>query len=186
MARTRKATSKRAHAARKIGNGSKSKSEKFRTLEDLFKHELKDMYTGEHLLLEALKELESESTDSELAQAFSRHREETMGHIERLETVGELIGEELEEEECPGIEGLIKEKETFMEHKPVEELVQIFNIGAGQKSERYEITAYEGLIELGGKLGLNEAVRELRATLTEEEAALKKLKTLGQRMPVPA
>lgn len=186
MAQTRRSalSRKRANTARKSGNG-KGK-EKFSTLEDLFKHELKDMYTGEHLLLAALKKLEGESTDPELARAFAKHREETMGHIERLESVGELIGEEMEEEECPGIEGLIKEKETFMEHKPTNELVQIFNVGAGQKSERYEITSYEGLIDLAGKLGLSEAIRDLRANLSEEEAALKKLKTLGQRMPVPA
>ena len=181
MAQTRTAARKRVHTARRTGR-RKSNNEKIASREDLFKHELKDIYTAEHLLMEALKKLESESTNPELARAFAKHREETAGHIERLEAVGESIGEELEVEECPGIEGLLEEKTTFMAHKPTKEIVQVFNIGAGQKSERYEITSYEGLIELAEKLGFSVAVADLSANLAEEEAALKTLKTLGQKI----
>jgi ferritin-like metal-binding protein YciE len=183
MARARKTSRRGAHSPRSTTRKSK---DKFTALEDLFKHELKDIYTGEHLLVDALAKLESESTDPKLAQAFAKHREETMDHIQRLETVGGFLGEDLDEEECPGIEGLIEEKAMFMKHKPSKELVQVFNIGAGQKSERYEITAYEGLIDLALKLGIHEAVQELRANLAEEEAALKTLKSLNQSIPVPA
>jgi ferritin-like metal-binding protein YciE len=179
MAQTRTAARKRVHSTRQTAR-RKTNGEKISSREDLFKHELKDIYTAEHLLMEALKKLESESTHPELARAFAKHREETAGHIERLEAVGESIGEELEVEECPGIEGLLEEKKTFMAHKPTKEIVQVFNIGAGQKSERYEITSYEGLIELAKKLGFSVAVADLSANLAEEEAALKKLKTLSQ------
>jgi ferritin-like metal-binding protein YciE len=156
------------------------------SLEDLFKHELKDMYSGEHLLVEALSELESESTVPELARAFAEHRKQTEGHIARLEEIASMIDEEeLEAAECHGIEGLIEEKKVFGEEQPSPEILNVFNAGAGQKTERYEITAYESLIEMAQKLGHRDAVAQLKATLAEEEAALKLLKSLGSRLEAP-
>lgn len=181
MAPTRTATRKRSASTRRTPK-KKENGGRIASLEDLFKHELKDIYTGEHLLMDALEKLERESTMPELAEAFAKHREETAGHIERLEAVGESIGEELETEECPGVEGLLDEKKTFMEKRPTKEIVQVFNIGAGQKSERYEITAYEGLIHLAEKLRLTMAVADLKSNLEEEEAALEMLKKIEEKM----
>lgn len=152
---------------------------------ELFEHELKDIYTGETLLLEALEELESESTDPDLAEAFAKHREETDGHIQRLEEVAEALDVKIEAERCPGIEGLIAEKKLFAKEKPSSDILNIYNVGAGQKSERYEITHYEGMIELAGMLGYTDAVSKLKENLAEEEAALKTLKKLGTRLSVP-
>jgi ferritin-like metal-binding protein YciE len=89
------------------------------------------------------------------------------------------MGQKPEAETCPGIEGLIKEKKTFMREKPSDELVEFFNIGAGQKVERYEITSYESLIDMADKLGMTDAVQLLEETLQEEEAALNKLKMIA-------
>ena len=155
-------------------------------LTDLFKHELTDIYSGEHLLLEALQALEHESTAPGLAEAFAAHREQTTRHIKRLEDVAAMLGEDIEEERCPGIEGLLEEKRLFARERPVQDILNVFNIGAGQKSERYEITHYEGLIGLAHKLGLGDAMALLQQNLDEEEAALEKLKSLERRMPMPA
>lgn len=178
---TRKSTDggqrERKGESERRGNGEKMTSPK-----DLFEHELNDIYAGENLLLDALEELESESTEPELAKAFAKHREETDGHIQRLEEVAERLGIEIEGERCPGIEGLIAEKQLFAKEKPSAEILNLFNVGAGQKSERYEITHYEGLIELAGKLGYDDAVPKLKENLAEEEAALKKLKSLEGRI----
>ena len=37
---------------------------------------------------------------------------------------------------CDGIEGLIKEKKSFSKEKPSAEILDMFNLGAGAKSER--------------------------------------------------
>ena len=87
-------------------------------------------------------------------------------------------------ETCHGIEGLLKEKKTFLRERPSDELVEFFNIGAGQKSERYEITSYEGLIDMADKLGLTDAVELLEQNLQEEEAALNKLKMIASEFDV--
>ena len=71
-----------------------------------------------------------------------------------------------------------------MREKPSEELLEFYNIGAAQKVERYEITAYESLIDMAEKLGMRDAVELLEQNLQEEEAALNKLKTIASEFDV--
>jgi ferritin-like metal-binding protein YciE len=154
------------------------------TIEELFEHELKDIYSAEHSLLDALEQMASESSDRDIRKAFTQHRKETQGQIKRLEKVFKSMGQKPEAETCPGIEGLIKEKKAFMREKPSEELLEFYNIGAAQKTERYEITAYENLIDMADKLGMADAVEWLEQTLQEEEAALNRLKAIASEFDV--
>ena len=154
------------------------------TIEELFEHELKDIYSAEHSLLDALEQMASESSDREIKKAYTQHRKETQGQIKRIEKVFKSMGQKPEAETCPGIEGLIKEKKAFMREKPSEDLLEFYNIGAAQKTERYEITAYETLIDMADKLGMTDAVELLEQNLQEEEAALNKLKMIASEFDV--
>ena len=154
------------------------------TIEELFEHELKDIYSAEHALLDALEQMANESGDRDIKKAYTQHRKETQSQIKRLERIFKSLGQKPEAETCPGIEGLLKEKKLFMREKPSRELLEYFNIGAGQKTERYEITAYESLIDMADKLGMTDAVELLEQTLQEEEAALNKLKMLASEFDV--
>lgn len=154
------------------------------TIQDLFEHALQDIYSGEHTLVGALEQMAGESTDREIKKAYTQHRKETQGQIRRLERIFKAIGRKLQVEACPGIDGLIKEKKTFMRARPSDELVEFFNVGAGQKVERYEIASYENLIDMADKLGLIDAVDLLEQNLQEEEAALNKLKVFASEFDV--
>jgi ferritin-like metal-binding protein YciE len=154
------------------------------TIEELFEHELKDIYSAEHSLLDALQQMADESSDREIRKAFTQHRKETQGQIKRLDKIFKTLGQKPEAETCPGIEGLIKEKKVFMREKPTEELLEFYNIGAAQKTERYEITAYENLIGMADKLGMADAVDLLEQTLQEEETTLNKLKAIASEFEV--
>jgi len=154
------------------------------TIEELFEHELKDMYSAEHSLLDALEQMAGESSDRDIRKAFTQHRKETQGQIKRLDRVFKTLGQKPEAETCPGIEGLIKEKKVFMREKPSPELLEFYNIGAAQKTERYEITAYENLIDMADKLGMADVVQLLEQNLEEEEATLNKLKAIASEFDV--
>lgn len=154
------------------------------TIEELFEHELKDMYGAETSLLDALEQMAGESSDREIKKAFTQHRKETQGQIKRLEKIFKSLGQKAGAETCPGIEGLIKEKKAFMRERPSPQLLEFFNIGAGQKTERYEITAYENLIDMAEKLGMADAVELLEQNLQEEETALNKLKAIASEFDV--
>ena len=154
------------------------------TIEELFEHELKDIYGAEHSLLDALEQMAGESADREIKKAYVQHRKETQGQIKRLDRIFKTLGQKPEPETCPGLEGLIKEKKVFMREKPSGELLEFYNIGAAQKVERYEITAYENLIDMAEKLGMSDAVELLEQNLQEEEAALNKLKAIASEFDV--
>jgi len=154
------------------------------TIEELFEHELQDIYSGEKTLLDALEQMANESADREIKKGFAQHRKETQAQIKRLERVFKTLGRKPESGTCPGIEGLIKEKKQFMRERPTEELLEFYNVGAAQKTERYEITAYENLIDMADKLGMDDAVEWLEQNLQEEEAALNRLKTIASEFDV--
>ncbi|WP_255170716.1 ferritin-like domain-containing protein [Natrononativus amylolyticus] len=146
------------------------------TIQDLFEHGLEDIYHAEHELLDALETLEEHTEREEIAQAFADHREETQGHIDRLEEVFDLFGEPPEKEECEGIKGLIEEYEGFLDSDPDQDVLDYHNMAAAEKTEHYEIAAYGNLIPLADQLGLDEAADLLEENLREEQDALDELK----------
>lgn len=154
------------------------------TIEELFEHELKDMYGAETSILNGLEQMASESSDRDIKRLFQQHRKETQGQLKRLDKVFRMLGQKAEAETCPGIEGLVKEKKAFMRERPTEDLLEFYNIGAAQKVERYEITAYENLIDMAEKLGISDAVELLEQNLQEEESALNKLKAIASEFDV--
>lgn len=150
------------------------------TIKELFEHELEDMYYAEHKLVTALGEMASESSDSSIKDAFSTHKMETEGHIKRLDGVFAELGMQPKGVTCQGIEGLIKEKAEFGKERPNPKLLDVYNLGAGAKSERYEISSYEGLIGMAAELGLTESQTLLSANLKEEEHALSTVRQLAK------
>ncbi len=151
-------------------------------IQGLFIHELGDIYYAEQKLVEALGELARESTRQDLQQAFLSHRQETQGHVQRVEQVFQILKMQAKAETCQGIEGLIKEKKNFTsKESPTPDILDTYNIGAAQKTERYEMTAYENLILMAQQLGLTQAVPLLQQNLQEDQAAFKKLQGLAQQ-----
>jgi ferritin-like metal-binding protein YciE len=141
------------------------------TLNDLFLHELKDLYDAEHQLVEALPKLADASTSPELSRAFRNHLEETKGHVSRLETIFRELGEEPDRETCKGMRGLIAEGEKLLKEVEEPDLLDAALISAAQRVEHYEISAYGTLRVWAATAGLDGVQEEIDAILEEEKAA---------------
>jgi len=152
------------------------------TAHEFFIHELGDMLDAEQKLVEALGEQAKESSRPELQKAFQAHQAQTEKQVERLHQVFESIEEQPEETECRGLKGLIEEHDTFKEEDPSEDLLDIFNVGAATKVERYEISSYESLIRLAQLMGHKKAVKLLNQNLKEEQQTLKKMESFAKKM----
>ncbi|HSY13898.1 MAG TPA: ferritin-like domain-containing protein [Verrucomicrobiae bacterium] len=154
-----------------------------RSAHELFVHELQDMLDAEQQLVEALGKQAEESSRPELQKAFQSHQAQTEKQVERLHQVFESIDEEAEEVECKGIRGLLEEHDHFMEEEdPAEDIVDIFNVGAAEKVESYEICAYESLIRLAKLMGHTKAEKLLNQNLKEEQATLKKMQGFSKKL----
>ena len=148
--------------------------------EKLLKEGLQELYYTEQQLVDALETLADQTNTEEAKQAFSEHREETQGHVDRLEQVFEKIGEEPESREDRVVAAMIEEHEEFAGENEGE-ILDRYNIAAGQKTEHYEIAAYGNLTSLAGKLGHDQAADLLEETLREEEEALDELSQAGEQ-----
>lgn len=152
-------------------------------LDQLFTHELKDIYAEEQELADALEQLAKEESNQQLQQIFQQHSEETQQHVERLEEVFDELGESPEAEGGQVLKGLVEEHQSFMEAEPSEQINAAYDTGAGRKAERYEITAYENLIKMANALELSEnAVESLQANLSDEREQLDRLENVSQGM----
>jgi ferritin-like metal-binding protein YciE len=151
--------------------------------QDLFVHELEDVYYAEQTLTKVLPKLVQEVSDSEFSEALEKHLDETKGHVANLEQVFEEIGARAKGDKCPGIDGIKEEHDTFIrENDPSHALLDLFVTGAAARTEHYEIAAYTGLVEMAETLGSSKAAKLLQENLKEEQAALKKVETISKRL----
>jgi len=151
-----------------------------KTLEDLFIHELSDIYSAEKQMSKALPRLARASTNPDLAAAFETHLEETQGQIERIDQVVDILGIRLKRIKCAAMEGLVEEgKEVIdsVEKGPVRDAALI---GGAQKVEHYEIASYGTVAALAKELGYKDALPFLLATLEEEKATDEKLTLIAK------
>ena len=58
-----------------------------KTIQDLFVHELSDIYSAEKQLTKALPRLARAASEEELKKAFEAHAEETQRQVERIDAV---------------------------------------------------------------------------------------------------
>lgn len=152
-----------------------------KTPRDLFVHNLKVMYYIENTLVDELGSMGQDVTSDKLKQELEEHRDETAGQAARLERVFEYIGEEPEEHESAALQGLIEESNELNESIAEESLINIAYVNAGMKVERMEITGYEGLLELGDEIDIDDKAEDLlEKNLEEEEEALDSLKKMAK------
>ena len=151
-----------------------------KTLSDLFEHTLQDIYFAENYIHKNLPTMIEKSSNASLQKLFKDHREETHGQIERLKQVFEIIGKEASGEECPAIEGIVKEAEELVAEIKDEETLDAALIAAAQAVEHYEITRYGTLLTWARELGHEDVIPLLRDNIEEEKSADSKLTRLAE------
>jgi ferritin-like metal-binding protein YciE len=139
-----------------------------KNLKDLFSETLKDIYFAEKQILRALPKMAKEASSPELKQAFETHREQTEGHVERLNEVFEQIGRPARGKTCEAILGIIDEAKEIMEDFKGAEALDAGLASSGQAVEHYEIARYGTLKTWAQELGFNDAAKLLDQTLQEE------------------
>jgi ferritin-like metal-binding protein YciE len=166
------------------------------TLESLLKHELKDLFSAETQIIDALPKMIEAATSDDLKDALSDHLEVTKTQRDRLNEIQTLLGEEKMqsaskgffanlfksgegEEHCKAMEGLIKEGNALLSEDMSDEVMNAAIIAAAQKIEHYEISSYGTARAYALQLQLNDVAKLLEATLKEEYDANDSLTVLA-------
>jgi ferritin-like metal-binding protein YciE len=150
------------------------------SLQKLFVEELKDVYNAEKQLVAALPKMAGAASDSDLADALTKHLKETEGHVARIEQVFQILDLPKRGKKCKGMEGLVQEGKEILEEKGEGSVVDAALISAAQRVEHYEMAAYGCLRTYAQLLGYGNIVGLLDQTLREEEAADAKLTQLAE------
>ena len=151
-----------------------------KTMNDLFVHQLQDIYYAEKQLVAALPKMAEKATEQQLKQGFLTHLNETKTHVQRLEEVFKMIGAQARAVDCPAIDGIIKEANETAGEVADKAVLDAALINAAQAAEHYEIVRYGSLIAWARQLGRNDAASLMQKTLDEEKATDNKLTTIAE------
>jgi ferritin-like metal-binding protein YciE len=154
--------------------------ETFDSLDDLYITELKDLYSAETQLLEALPKMAQAASSPKLKKAFEKHLEQTKGQVERLEKIFEDLDARPGGHACKAMKGLIEEGEEVIKAKGDPAVKDAALIGAAQRVEHYEIAGYGTTRTFATHLGKDAHVKLLQATLDEEGQTNKDLTKLAE------
>ncbi|ALS96504.1 ferritin-like domain-containing protein [Xanthomonas oryzae] len=152
-----------------------------KTVEELFIHELSDIYSAEKQLTKSLPRLAHAASEPKLKQAFEVHLEETQGQIERIDQVVDVLGIKLKRIKCAAMEGLVEESREVIDEIEAGPVLDAALIGGAQKVEHYEIASYGTIAAMAKQLGYADALPLLIATLEEEKATDEKLTLLAEQ-----
>jgi ferritin-like metal-binding protein YciE len=155
-------------------------SKDIETMNDLFVHQLKDIYYAEKRIIGALPQMIEKATSPELKSAFESHLGETRNHVRRVEQVFQMHGVTPETVDCPAIDGIIDEADEVAGDVEDKRVLDAALIAAAQAVEHYEMTRYGTLIAWAKQLGRNDCVSLLAQTLDEEKETDKKLTTMAE------
>jgi ferritin-like metal-binding protein YciE len=153
---------------------------KLESLRDLYLEQLKDLYSAENQLVDALPKMADAASAPELKNAFREHLNQTRQHVERLEKIFQTLDESPKGETCEGMKGLVKEGDAMIKMKGEPEVIDAGLIAAAQRVEHYEIAGYGTVRTYAELLGEQESVRLLERTLQEEEEADEKLTEIAE------
>ena len=156
--------------------------ETLNSLQELFVHELKDLYSAEQQILQALPKMATATEHQELRQAFEEHLEVTREQVKRLEMIADELDLDLKGHKCRGMEGIIREGQELLDAKADASTLDAALIGAAQRVEHYEIAGYGTARTFARRLGHERAAELLQRTLDEEGNTDHRLTAIAEGM----
>jgi len=145
------------------------------TLQDLYIYELKDLYSAEKQLVQALPKMVQAAYNEQLSAGIQKHLEQTKEHAARLEKILSSHKQSTRGAKCKGMEGIIAEGAEMIEEEADPEVKDAGLISAAQRVEHYEIAGYGTVRTYAELLGDKEGAKLLQTTLREEEETDKEL-----------
>jgi len=141
------------------------------TLRDAYHDQLKDMYSAEQQLVDALPKMAEAASSPELKDAFQKHLGVTKGHFQLISNLLNSASISPGNKKCKAMEGLVEEGKEILKKEGDPQARDAAIIAAAQKIEHYEIASYGTLHSWALTLDEPDAARMLQRILDEEKEA---------------
>lgn len=152
---------------------------KIKTMNELYVEELRDLYSAETQIIIALPKVIEGVESKKLSDAIGAHLEQTKDQLERLEAIFRDLEETPTGNKCEATEGLLREASGVFEDVEKGFVRDAAIIGAAQRLEHYEISAYGTARTFAELLGFEKHAGLLQETLEEEQATDLKLNEIA-------
>jgi ferritin-like metal-binding protein YciE len=155
---------------------------KMDNLKDLYEHLLKDAYSAEKQLTEALPKVAEAAKSPKLRQAFTHHLQETQQHFAAIGEILNSMGINPGNKVCVAMEGLIEEGKESLEKRSQfdPDVLDTSLISAAQKVEHYEISQYGTLREYATVLEHKDHAAVFQRILEQEYTADRTLTAIAE------
>jgi ferritin-like metal-binding protein YciE len=153
---------------------------KLESLKDLYLEQLRDLYSAETQIVDALPKMAEAATSPDLRKGFNDHLRQTEEHVRRLERIFQDLQESPKGHTCEGMKGLLKEGSEMTKMRGEPAVIDAGLIAAAQRVEHYEMAGYGTVRTYAEMLGKTEHVSLLERTLQEEEQTDEHLTELAE------
>ena len=151
-----------------------------KTFNELFRHQVKDIYAAEKQLTDAIPKVIDAVNDKRLRNTLESHLDETRMHMEKIRSIcGELDvnpGNMI----CEAMRGIILECEHMAGEEGDPDVRDAGIIACMQRVEHYEISAYGTAVRYARELNHEEIASQLQAILDQEYHADQLLDDLAE------
>ncbi|MDP8947937.1 MAG: DUF892 family protein [Actinomycetota bacterium] len=137
--------------------------------QELFVHELGEIYDAEHRFVEGQQEMIENATDENLRSAIQEHLEQTRQHAVNLERVFTELGQEAHRETNEVAQGLVSEAQEGIQEAQSNALRDAAIVSAVIKVEHFEMGSYRSLVTAANLMDQTEIERLLRENMDQEE-----------------
>lgn len=153
---------------------------KVNNLRDVFVEQLKDVYSAEKQLIDALPKMVSAASAPDLKELFENHLEQTRRQCEDVRRVLEALGANPGNKICKAMRGLIEEASEMAEADGDPHARDAGIVAAAQKVEHYEIATYGSLTAWSKTISEPYIAALLQDILNEEYDADNKLDRIAE------
>jgi ferritin-like metal-binding protein YciE len=137
--------------------------------QELFVHELSEIYDAENRLIEGQQEMVEHATDQDLKSAIQEHLEQTRQHAVNVVSVFTELGQEARRETNEVAQGLVSEAQEGIQEAQSDALCDAAIVSAVIKVEHFEMGSYRSLVTAANLMGQTEIERLLRENMQQEE-----------------
>ena len=151
-------------------------------LQSLYIQDLRELYSAESQIVQALPIMMASATRPELKQGFEMHLKQSKTQAQRLEKIFESLGESPYGMMSKGMFALIGEGQTLIKTKAPGAVLDAGLIAAAQHVEHYEIASYGTVATWAKLLGRTDDAELLAQSLEEEKQTDEKLTQLAETL----
>lgn len=150
-----------------------------KNLTDLLHHQIKDLYSAEKQLCDAMPKMIEAASSPKLTKELEKHYDQTKQHMEMITQICDDLNINPGNKKCKAMAGLIKEGEHMCKSKSQNDVKDAGIIAAVQRIEHYEISGYGTARQYAESLGHKQVTKQLKKILEQEQKADTRLNKLA-------